>query len=279
MLKRLLVGAAGLAALSGSLLMGLGSAGAATVNGPAFTDLNVGPALAGYEVNGNGTKAYNDVRGTVFIPAGSKSNPAVFLQTNTVSGGHTSELALVLNGAANLSGPVTCAADQWTLAEGWGVPVKPGPLALVQLHQAPGNTCVNAGSSYYLEVHYSTLLREIAYVAGPNEFTNTNTLNTAFIGFQQFFAPAVGVHYVGALPTVNTPQASFTRDGLTSLNNSHARRGGTNSRLNLASQNTLEVEAIVSADGPPDAPTVSDPVFLNTSAFGSGGSFSVTASS
>jgi len=280
MLKRLLVSAAGLAALTGSLFMGLGTAGAATVNGPAYTDLSAGPALAGYEVSGNGTKAYNDVRGTVFIPAGSTSNPSVFLQTNTISGGHTSELALVRNAAAQgVVGATACAADQWTLAEGWGLPTKPGPLQLTQLHQAPGGTCVNANSSFYLEVHYSTLLREIAYVAGPDEFTNANTLNTAFIGFQQFLAPAVGVHYVGALPAENTLQASFTRDGLTSLDNSHARRGGTNSRLNLASQNTLNVQAIVTADGPPDFPTVADPVFLSTSAFGSGGSFSVTASS
>lgn len=252
-------------------------ASAATVTGPAYTTLNPGPALAGYEVNGNGLKAYNDVRGTVHIPVGSTSNAALFLQTSTVTGGHTSELALVHNAAAQ-GISTSCAADQWTLTEGWYVNTAPGPIQLGLLHAVPGPAvCVNAGGSYYLEVHYSTLLRQIAYVAGPNEFGNTNTLNTAFIGFQEFFAPAIGVHYTDAsLPGVSTPQASFTRDGLTSLDNPHARAAGTNSRLNLASQSTEEVEAV---PGPSTTPTVLNPVFLNTSAFGSGGSFSVTASS
>lgn len=245
-------------------------ASAAVVNGPAYTTLNPGPALAGYEVNGNGLKAYNDVRGTAHIPVGSTSNAALFLQTSTVTGGHTSELALV-------HGASFCASDQWGLEYGWGVPSAPGPLALVFLHQVPGPAiCVNAGGSEYLEVHYSTKLRQIAYVAGANEFGNTNTLVAVPVGFQEFFAPAIGVHYTdSSLPGVSTPQASFTRDGLTSLDNPHARAGGTNNRLNLASQSTLEVEAV---PGPSTTPTVLNPVFLNTSAFGSGGSFSVTAS-
>ena len=267
MLKRLLVSAAGLAALTGSLLMGVSSAGAATVTGPAFTQ-----DLAGYQVNGNGSTAYNEVRGTVQIPAGSTSNAAIYLQENAFSGGLTAELALVKGGNG-------CLANQWGLEAGVGSNAAPGPLTLVSLTTpVPDHSCINAGGSEYLEVHYSTLLRQVVFVAGPNEFGDTNVLNTVQLyGLHIFHSPAVGVHYTAlpALPTVSTPQASFTRDGLTRLLSPAARRGGTNDRLNLASQSTLEVEATPSGA----APTVSNPVFLNTSGFGSGGSFSVTASS
>lgn len=252
------------AALAGAL--SAAAAGAAIVNGPAYTNLSPGPALAGYQVNGNGLRAYNDVRGTAFIPSGSTSNLAVYLQTNASSGGQTAELALV-------RGAFFCSATQWGLEYGYGAAAAPGPLALVTLTEASGAVCLNAGSSYYLEVHYSTLLHEIAFVAGPTE-TDNNTLNSVSSGGLQIFrAPAVGVHYTSALPTVNTEQASFTRDGLTSLDHPTWPHGGTNSRLNLASQNTLLVDALPTGT----APTVLDPVFLAPSVFGSGGSFSVNA--
>jgi hypothetical protein len=270
MLRRLALAIAPVLAIAGFALAGT-AASAAVVTGPAYTNLTPGPALAGYQVNGNGLKAYNEVRGTVHIPAGSTSNMAVYLQVNPLSGGITAELALVKGGNG-------CAADQWGLEAGIGNNTSPGPLSLVSLTiPVPDHTCVSAGGSEYLEVHYSTLLRRIAFVAGPNEFGDTNTLTEQYVGFQVFRSPAVGVHYTAALPAINTPQASFTRDGLTSLDNPHARRGGTNDRLNLASQSTLEVEALVNNSS--SAPTVSNPAFLSTSAFGSGGAFSVTASS
>lgn len=269
-IRRAALAAVSVGAFAAATALGATSAGA-VVTGTAYTNLTPGPALAGYQVNGNGLKAYNDVRTTAHIPAGSTSNAAAYLQVNPLTGGITAELALV-------HGASFCAADQWGLEEGIGNNSSPGPLSIISLSQVPGPAvCINAGGSEYMEVHYSTFLQKIAFVAGPSEFGNTNTLNTPSVGFQIFRSPAVGVHYTGPLPGVNTPQASFTRDGLTSLDHPFAPAGGTNSRLNLASQSTLEVEALVNNSS--STPTVANPVFLNTSAFGSGGSFSVTASS
>jgi len=265
-MRRILVAAFGLLTAAG-LSLGLvqGVANAAIVTGPTYTN-----DLAGYQVNGNGADGYNEVRGTVHVSPGSTSNAAIYLQENAFSGGLTAELALVKGGNG-------CLANQWGLEAGVGNNTSPGPLTLVSLTTpVPDHSCINAGGSEYLEVHYSTLLRQIVFVAGPNEFGDTNVLNNVQLtGLHIFHSPAVGVHYtvLPTLPTVSTPQMSFTRDGLTRLLNPSARRDGTNDRLNLASQSTLQVEATPSGA----APTVGNPVYLITSAFSSGGAFNVTA--
>lgn len=227
--------------------------------------------VAGYQVAGNGLQAYNDMRATVTIPAGSTSNAAVYLQETVNTGGYTAELALVASAA--------CPGERQVEA-GAGTVTAPGPLALTSLGTADiGGTvaCVPLGTPWYLEVHYSTLLRTVAFVTGASEFGNVNTLGQVSAGFREFRAPAIGAHYTAlpALPDVATPQASFTRAGLTRLLDPTARRGGTDGRLTLASQSLTDVVATVSG-GPV---TVGNPAYLQPSGFGAGSGFTVTASS
>jgi hypothetical protein len=265
-------------AAAGALALAAGApAGASGVQSCAttgasacYTDLAT-QALAGRIVAGNNGEAFNNVRGTFHPAVGSTSNAAVTLQTSLTTGGFTAEEAMVLGGG-------TCPADEWAVEGGLGTTTAPGPLALVSLHQLPGSFCVAAGGSFYLDLYYSTLRRQIDFRGGLAEFTNTNVLESDFVGLRVFRDPSVGVHYTAALPTVDQSQFCFTRDGLTKLNHPLLRAGSTNSRLNLASVNANDVQALVTADGPPDHPTAGDPVFLRASAgYGTGGSFCVAA--
>lgn len=264
MLRRILT--AGLA--SAAVILGLAlPATAGTVTVAATQN------LAGYQVAGNGLRAYNDVRATFTEAAASTSNAAVYLQESATTGGFTAELALVRNTAA-------CpGATAYQVEAGTGTVAQPGPLPAAALSTAPlGGTviCVAAGQPFYLEVHYSTFLRTAAFVGGVNEFTNTNTLGQVPVGFHVFRAPALGAHYTAlpVLPVVSTPQISLTRVGLTLLLDPAARRGGTNSRITFASQSLTEVVATLTG-GPV---TIGNPAYLVPSAtFGPGSSFAVTA--
>jgi hypothetical protein len=266
----LLVGLLGSVGLAAAFALPASAATAAhphVVIGQAYTQ-----DLAGYEVTGNGLKAYNDARATFTMEPGSTSNSAVFLQESSITGGITFEEALVQGNVTN-----GCPTDQWVIEGSGGILTAPGPLDIADLHVLPGDTCVAAGVPYYLEVHYSTLHNEVAFLAGANEFNNVNVLSEfslpPFI-HPVFYAPAIGVHFTASsLPTENTPQACWTRVGLTQLLNPHALKGGTNGRLTLNAESTTEVSATVNG-GPP---TVSNPVYLNDSPMGTGSAFCVNA--
>lgn len=266
-LAYLLLGLLGSVGLVTALALPASAATAAhphVVIGQAYTK-----DLAGYEVTGNGLKAYNDARATFTMEPGSTSNSAVFLQESSILGGFTVEEALVQGTVTN-----GCPTDQWAI-EGAAGFTAAGPLTIGSLNVLPGDTCVAAGVPYYLEVHYSTLHNEIAYLAGPNEFNDVNVLWENPLPFHPvFYAPAIGVHFTAAsLPTENTPQACWTRVGLTQLLSPHALKGGTNGRLTLNAESTTEVSATVSGG----SPTVSNPVYLNDTAMGTGSAFCVNA--
>jgi len=261
MLRRIL--AAGLA--SAAVILGLALPAGATVTTVAAT-----PDLAGYQVAGNGLRAYNDARATFTEAPGSTSNAAVYLQESVNTGGFTAELALVRGTAA--------CPGMYELQAGTGTVAAPGPLPAAALSTAGLGgtvTCVPAGQPYYLEVHYSTLLRTAAFVAGRSEFGDTNTLGQVVAGFRLFRAPALGAHYTSlpVLPSVSAPQVSLTRVGLTLLLDPTARRGGTSGRIGFASQSLTEVVATPSG-GPV---TVANRAYLVPSGFGAGSSFSVVA--
>lgn len=230
--------------------------------------------VAGLQVAGNGLPgAYNDVRATVTAAAGSTSNAAAYLQESSTTGGYTAELALVRNTAA-------CpGATAYQVEAGTGTVTAPGPLPTAALGAADiGGTvvCVQAGQPFYLEVHYSTLLRTAAFVAGPNEFTDTDVLGQVPAGARIFRSPALGAHYTAlpALPAVSTPQIGLTRVGLTQLLQPTARRGPTNSRITFASQSLTEVFATPTG-GPV---TIGDRAYLEpVLPFGPGSSFGIVA--
>ena len=244
--------------------------GLALPAGAAVTAVTATADLAGYQVAGNGLRAYNDVRATITEAPGSTSNAAVYLQESAGTGGYTAELALV-------RGTPAC-PGMYQLLAGTGTAAAPGPLPAAALSTAGLGgtvTCVPAGQPYYLEVHYSTWLRTAAFVAGRNEFGDTNVLGQAGVGFREFRAPALGAHYTSlpVLPSVAAPQVSLTRVGLTLLLDPTARRGGTNGRIGFASQSLTEV--VATATGGPV--TVANRAYLIPSGFGAGSSFSVTA--
>lgn len=258
------------------LAAGLASAavilGAAVPAGAAVTTVAATADLAGYQVAGNGLRAYNDARATFTEAPSSTSNAAVYLQESAITGGFTAELARVINTAA-CPGPGNAQIEAGT-----GTAAAPGPLPAGALSATPlGGVviCVPAGQPWYMEVHYSTFLRTAAFVGGPSEFGNTNTLGQVGVGFHLFRAPALGAHYTSlpVLPSVSTPQVSLSRVGLTLLLDPTARRGGTNGRIGFASQSLTEV--VATATGGPV--TVANRAYLIPSGFGAGSSFSVTA--
>ena len=230
--------------------------------------------VAGFQVAGNGLAgAYNDVRATFTEQAGSTSNAAAYLQESSTTGGFTAELALV-RGTAACPG-----ATSYQVEAGTGTVATPGPLPTASLGTAAiGGTviCVQAGQPWYLEVHYSTLLRTVAFVAGPNEFTDTDVLGQVPAGFRIFRSPALGAHYTAlpTLPAVATPQIGLTRVGLTLLLQPTARRGGTNGRITFASQSLTEVFATPTG-GPV---TIGNRAYLEpVLPFGPGSSFQIVA--
>jgi hypothetical protein len=268
-MRRIIIAAACMAAA----LIGAGpalAAPAAVVSAAYTGPVTSGSSLAGYQVFGNGLDAFNDARATFTEAAGTSSNSAVYLQAQANTGGLTAELALV-------HGTPACPGAASQLEAGVAAAAAPGPLALAALTTSLGPvTCVPDGTPFYLEIHYSTLLRTVAFVAGPSEFGDANTLASVPVGFAEFRSPADGAHYTAtALPVEDAPQLSVTRVGVTRLLDPAARRGGTDSRLTLNALSTQRVEATV--DG--GAPTVGSPVFLQATPMGTGSAFAVTAAS
>jgi hypothetical protein len=218
--SRLMLAASGLAtvALLGSSAAANAASAAGTVNGPFYNQ-----GEAGYQIHSQ--VSFNEVRATVHVPAGSSTSPFIALQ-ETVNGGTTAAIGLVnVNGNYLLEGLIDVQLNVAT-----GVPL---PFAVIAPHLVPLPTLGvpagtplftnQTGGSYYLELHYSTKRHLVQYIAGPTE-TDNAVLNIAGTGFffdGTFNAPAIEtINFInlfghGATLPISTPQASFTRDGIT----------------------------------------------------------------
>jgi hypothetical protein len=215
---RLMLAGAGLATVA--LLASSAAANAATINGPIY---NTGEA--GYQIQSS--VSFNEVRTTIHIPAGSESSAFIDLQEN-INGGETFVIGLAYdpaNGDYYLQG-----VKGFTFDAQAGVPLPEAIFAahLVNLPTlgAPAGTPLfnsESGGSYYVELHYSTLHHLVQFVAGPTE-TDEATLNTGTTGFffsGTFNAPAIETFNLqnlvggGKFLPISTPQASFTRSGVT----------------------------------------------------------------
>jgi hypothetical protein len=289
-----LTGAAALA----FALAGAGAASASPVAAASHPHVVINPAsysqyLAGYAGIDNGTKAYNDIRWNVTVPDEPASVPAKkvavggvlqeFANLNTGQIDPTVGFGLVWGGV-NLGAavcPSGAASDQWVLEEHEelvltqpaGRPVLPS--LLTPLLDGGNLICVPAGTRYYSEIHDSTLLNEIAFVAGtvePGNDLGTGSL-TAFGPNFRFHNFGIGVDTTdGATASILQPGtlAGFTRDGLTQLLAPQLKAGGTNGRLTINAENLQEY--IGTQDG-----TSSGAVTLNPSGLSTGSAFSVTA--
>jgi hypothetical protein len=217
---RLMLAASGLAtvALLGSTAAANASTAAGTVNGPFFNQ-----AEAGYQIQSQ--VPFNEVRTTIHIPAGSESSPCAILQEN-VNGGATAAICLInVNGSYELWGTTGAQLNAQT-----GVPFpdlhafRAALIPLATLGVPAGGTLFTSqtGGSYYVEAHYSTKRNLVQYVAGPTE-TDAATLGSAFsFNFSgEFNAPAIetlnflNIFGGGKFLPISTPQASFTRSGIT----------------------------------------------------------------
>jgi hypothetical protein len=207
---------AGLATVA--LLASSAAANAATINGPIY---NTGEA--GYQIQS--AVPFNEVRTTIHVPAGSESSSFIDL-AESVNGGETFSIGLAYD-------PINTNFYLYGL-EGFnfsnlqtGVPL---PATLFGSHLVPLSTLgapagtplfnSESGGSYYVELHYSTRNHIVQYVAGPSE-TDAATLNNRFSFTGTFNAPAIETLNLqnlfggGASLSPSTPQASFTRSGIT----------------------------------------------------------------
>jgi hypothetical protein len=218
-----MLAASGLAtvALLGSSVAANAATAAGTVNGPFY---NI--AESGYQIQSQ--VRFNEVRTTIHIPAGSESSPCAILQEN-VNGGATAAICLINDGGNyELWGTTGRQVNGQT-----GVPFPSFAnlsqfraffIPLATLGVPAGGTLFSSqtGGSYYVEAHYSTSRHLVQYVAGPTE-TDAATLGNAFsFPFSGTFnAPAVETFNLinifggGRTLPISTPQASFTRTGIT----------------------------------------------------------------
>jgi hypothetical protein len=275
---------------------GLGLTAAAANAAPAAPRPNVVVGtnyqsnLAGYQVFGNGSQKYNEVRGTVTLPASENSTVAGgtvaigMIMQEDVNGGQTAGMGFVYNAKA-LDSSITCSSTQWTLMAGTAFDNPIGPIPLDDLDAllndsavpvgSPDYICLNGGQSYYLEIHYSTHDHTVAFLAGPNEFNDVSQLLTvqcrAFDGFEN---PAIGTFVDSGLEdlTDGSVQGSWTRDGLTQPAGFNTKFGKAGARIPFAYPSTQLVESTVSGG----APTPGNVLTLFPSAFGTGASFSVS---
>jgi len=214
---RLMLAGAGLATVA-LLASSAAANAAATINGPIFNK-----AEAGYQIQSS--VPFNEVRTTIHIPAGSQSSSFIDLAEG-VNGGETFAIGLAYD-------PINTNFYLYGL-EGFnfanqqtGVPFNPLPFTqhLVPLSTlgAPAGTPLfnsESGGSYYVELHYSTKNHIVQFVAGPSE-TDAATLNQRFSFTGTFNAPAIETLNLqnlfggGASLSPSTPQASFTRSGVT----------------------------------------------------------------
>jgi hypothetical protein len=219
------------AAAAGSVvLLGAGAASAAPaagqVNGPYYNS-----GEAGYQIESG--VSFNEVRTTIHIPAGTpvQGNPTSYYPgtsdfiglQQTINGGKTFAIGLTdENGEYVLAGIEGNAVNAQA-----GVPLPSGfvntSMVLLPTLNAPAGTALFSaatGGSYYVEVHYSTREQLVQYVAGPTE-TDAATLanvneSRGFFSEDTFHAPAVeSINTAGTNLPVNTPEASYTRTGVT----------------------------------------------------------------
>jgi hypothetical protein len=223
---RLMLAASGLATVA---LLGSSAAAnaAATINGPIYNS-----GEAGYQIQSS--VPFNEVRTNIHIPPGGQSSAFIDLQEN-INGGRTFALGLAYN---PLNGTYSLQAIEGFAFDGTaGVPLPEhlfgAHLVPVATLGAPAGTPLftsATGGTYYVEVHYSSLHHIVQFVAGPAE-NNAATLNQSFRVSKdlEFNAPAIetfnlqnligtrfGAPGGGALPA-NSPQASFTRSGITEV--------------------------------------------------------------
>jgi hypothetical protein len=236
-------------------------------NGPVWQ-----PFFTGYEINSS--LPFNENRGTVTIPAGSTSSVAIGMETN-VNGGEIFAIGLIYNPAdhgfylADVSG---AGANVNT-----GSPIGPGvTITPVATNGFPALTPLffnNTQNSYYLETHYSTREHLIQFVAGPSE-TDNATLGVSFAFSDFLHAPFTGVfNLAGFALALNSPQASFSRDGITEPAGSNVG-GVAGTRVTFDSNNWAldESEAIALCPlgftitpcgaGSGSGPTVADPATM-----------------
>jgi hypothetical protein len=264
---------------------GLAFSAASVASATTITNNVEGEFLSGYQVN-NGLEGFNDVRGTIHLPASDPGPSSVYGQVaqgillgeNAQVGGYTAGLAFVFTGA-----------NTWTLEAGHNSSAGPASTAvnIADLTPVVPNIVLHDGQAFYLEIHYSTSRREIAFVAGPNEFGAPSDLGQASSGGPDissgiphgivFEGPAAGVTATSGTVASNLFSGAvfgFTRDGLTKLLHPHAVADGTDSRLNMASQPAIRVQATEHGG----ASGVSNPFTLKNTLLGtqSGGAFQVT---
>jgi hypothetical protein len=257
----------------------LGGSAFALLGASAGTDVQThyGDHLAGYAIQGNGSEAFNDVRGTITVPSENSSVPAdsiavgVAMGQNVSTGGRTYGLGLVWDDPAS-----TCGATSWTLESGDTTNTTgPAPVPtsdLKPLLDFGSDFCVAGGGSAYVEIYQSTGHAQLSYIAGPSESDN-DVLATTHGVHGGFLDPGVGVtttNGVDAADLTSGSLASFTRVGLDELLN-----GGSHSptqRITFDAPNYGEYVGTETGG----APTTSDLVTLQPSSFAIGSAFSVS---
>lgn len=271
-----------LAAVMGiAALAGLGLAAPAHASAtPAGTYYS--EYLSGYAAT-SVLEGLNDVRATIHVPSEAGST----LPDQTVAGGLT--LAQDINGGNALgiglvwnaeSGSGACTkADEpnsWELEYTTKVEpntpaLEPVPLNLLTPLDVAGlPVCLTGGTSYYLEMYYSTYHHTVAFIAGPQEFTNENVLAT-IPAHGVFYAAGVGVDTTSgpdAADLLPGTLASFTRIGLDNLYDTSNPKSGTK-RITFDAATTYRF--LGTSNGLSSGTST-----LIPSAFGSGSEFGVT---
>jgi hypothetical protein len=239
---------------------------AGTVNGPFW---NIGEA--GYQIQSS--VPFNEVRTTITIPAGSTTTSFVALVPTVNGDGQVYAIGLYFSGpsgqpatgiSAGCPTPNSYCLESlpaFTAPGGsqTGVPVanptvvNPHLVSLSTLGAPAGHPLFSSamGGSYYVEAHYSTSRHLVQFVAGPNE-NDAATLAGSWAFFKTFNAPAVETwNSSGLTLPVSTPQASFSRTGVTEPAG-HNVGGIAGTRITFDFFATDEAEA--SSDG--NAPTI-----------------------
>ena len=239
------------------------------------------------------------MRATIHSPSEAGST----LADGTVAGGLT--LAQTINGGDALGiGLVWNAQGGTGACTGLGEPnsweleytdsvktdtpaLEPVPLDLLtELPVGGSPVCLTGGTTYYLEMYYSTYHHEVDFIAGPQEFINENVLATVTHVHDIFFAAGAGADSCKVSEPVGTPcptvdngalnllpgsLASFTRVGLDNLYDTSNPKSGTK-RI------TFDAATTYAFDGTSTG-TSSGTATLLPSSFGSGSGFSVTVPS
>jgi hypothetical protein len=277
---------AGLIALGGLALAAPAHASAARPASATPAGTYYSENLAGYAAT-SVLEGLNDIRATIHVPSESTSN----VPDQTVAGGLT--LATGINGGDALgiglvwnapggTGKCTEAGDantwelEYTDSVKTGTPaLEPVPLNLLTVLDVGGSpVCLTGGTSYYLEMYYSTYHHSVAFIAGPQEFTNENVLATIDHVHGVFYAAGAGVDTTSGTDAADLTTgtlASFTRVGLDNLYDTANPKSPTK-RITFDAATTYSFVGTETGG----SPSVSNPQTLTPGPFGSGSSFSVT---